>query len=509
MSFLSSLVSYRAIMNDSKPNEASTLEPSTESQSALGSKVWWLLGAASSLGLIGSELLNAPWSLNWALWMTLLVIVAAWFSKFERIKSRVWWLWGVALLLTWCNVWRELFSLHLYNFLTSLACIGLAAAWSRQPNFGAGFVGLVWAWMNALSAWTFGWIITLFKDTPWYNTISRFDQEKWLPLARGLLIVIPMLVVFGWLLTSADAAFSVLVRGLFDWQLNGNWLWWLVRFASISAFVIGLLRLMTFGVPPLAPLSTPRFGMTELVMVLGALNLLFGAFIVVQFGYFFGGSEQITALTGLTFAEYARKGFNELIQVVLFSLPVLIAALHISLEQPRAHRVVRWLSSLTLVCLGVMLFSAWQRLGLYRDAYGLTETRFYTAVFLIWLAAMLVWYATTTLRNRYTLFPIGAFIGGLVALVALNVLNPAALIVNSNLARVTKQNFDLEYAVDLGADAVPTLLNGMGRLTNLERNRMQSKLRARWVYSQALDWRSFNFSRERARGLIHTMPSIR
>ena len=48
-------------------------------------------------------------------------------------------------------------------------------------------------------------------------------------------------------------------------------------------------------------------------VVLGLLDLLFLAFVAVQVGYFFGGSAHVHGITGLTFSEYARHGFWELL----------------------------------------------------------------------------------------------------------------------------------------------------------------------------------------------------
>jgi Domain of unknown function (DUF4173) len=487
-------------MIETQTDRAPHLEPRTNP------KAWWMLGAAVSLGLIGSELLNAPWSLNWALWLTLLVLSSAFFLKLEGCGARAWWLWSAALLLVWCNVWRDLGSLRWINGLLSVACLALAATNSRQTNFNLGFFGFLWSCINALSAWLYGWIGFLFKEMPWSGIVMRFDAQKLLPLARGALITLPLLLLFGGLLTSADAAFSALLKKVFVWRLDEGWFWWIFRFALTAALSIGALRITIRETPPAPTLVAPRFGHTETVMVLSALNMLFGAFIFVQFGYFFGGSEQVTTLTGLTFSEYARKGFNELIQVVMLAFPVLIAALHASLEQPKTQRVVRWLSHITLSCLAVMLFSAWQRLGLYRDAYGLTEIRLYTAVFLIWLAAMLVWYAVTALRNRYALFPIGSLVAGLMTIIVLNVFSPAALIVSGNLARVTDQRFDLEYAVNLGADALPAIFGHWSQFGATEQAQLRMKLKDYWASRPSRDWRSFNLSEEHARNLLNSLP---
>ena len=54
-------------------------------------------------------------------------------------------------------------------------------------------------------------------------------------------------------------------------------------------------------------------GPVELGIVLGLLNVLFLAFVIVQFRYLFGGAELVRVSTNLTYAEYARRGFIELV----------------------------------------------------------------------------------------------------------------------------------------------------------------------------------------------------
>jgi hypothetical protein len=53
-------------------------------------------------------------------------------------------------------------------------------------------------------------------------------------------------------------------------------------------------------------------GPVELSIVLGLLDILFLAFVLVQFRYLFGGAELVRVSTSLTYAEYARRGFFEL-----------------------------------------------------------------------------------------------------------------------------------------------------------------------------------------------------
>ncbi|HZD60956.1 MAG TPA: DUF4153 domain-containing protein, partial [Anaerolineae bacterium] len=60
---------------------------------------------------------------------------------------------------------------------------------------------------------------------------------------------------------------------------------------------------------------------TESVILLGSVNGLLAFFIVIQFTYLFGGAHNIAA-QGFTYAEYAHRGFFELVAVALLSFVV-------------------------------------------------------------------------------------------------------------------------------------------------------------------------------------------
>jgi hypothetical protein len=90
-------------------------------------------------------------------------------------------------------------------------------------------------------------------------------------------------------------------------------------------------------------------------------------------------------------------------------------------------------------------------------------------------------------------------------LAGLHILNPNAFIVRTNLARpVSERPFDAAYATTLGADAVPALLEAFPRLAAQERCTVATNLLKKWgAENDASDWRTWNWSRARARSLVH------
>jgi hypothetical protein len=244
--------------------------------------------------------------------------------------------------------------------------------------------------------------------------------------------------------------------------------------------------------------------------MLGVLDVLFLAFVAVEIRYFFGGSALVRATTGLTYSEYARQGFFQLLAVATLVLPFLLV-LHwlLAPADAPAQRLFRWLAGTQLVLLCIIMASAWQRMRLYVSEYGLSEARLYPTAFMAWLAVVFVWFALTVLRGRRERFAFGAMVAGFLLVAVLQVLNPDALIARTNLEHARRGgNFDAPYLVsELSADAVPELTAGLSMLKPQDRCTVASGLLERWSAPPDADWSTWNFSNLRARRIVQSHSS--
>jgi hypothetical protein len=193
--------------------------------------------------------------------------------------------------------------------------------------------------------------------------------------------------------------------------------------------------------------------------VLGSVALLFASFVVIQFQYFFGGQANIH-IDGYTYSEYARKGFGELVAVAFFSLLLILGFGAITKRDSETQR--KSFSSLSVgivVLVLVMLFSAYKRLVLYETAYGFSELRTYTHVFMIWLGLLLVATVALEIMRRERMFAIAALIASIGFAATLPVLNVDAFIVKQNVQRtVSGEELDISYFMQLSPDAIPPLV---------------------------------------------------
>jgi len=168
----------------------------------------------------------------------------------------------------------------------------------------------------------------------------------------------------------------------------------------------------------------------------------------------------------MTFAEYARRGFFELLAVACLALGMLCAlAFATRRETSRQRRGFNAASAALIALVLGLLASAFQRMLLYEQAYGYTQLRLYTQGFMIWLVVVLGLFLLGLLRDRPRVFVLGSFVAALVGLALLNVVNPDAMIVRENVARYqTDGKIDASYLSELSADATPDLVAALGRL---------------------------------------------
>jgi hypothetical protein len=298
-------------------------------------------------------------------------------------------------------------------------------------------------------------------------------------VARGALLASPALLVFGLLLASADAAFARLLEQAFAWNA-GVAAEHLAAIAAMTWVAGGLLfaalvdrsatrdpslpdPLTATGIAVRARLHGAGVGVREVTVAVGLVDALFVAFGALQARWLFGGADALQA-AGLTVAEYARRGFFELVAVAALALPLLLVAHGVvgegtpSPATRRAHRRFRIAAGVLVALVLVLLASAADRMRLYLDAFGLTQARFYASALMGWLGFVFTWAAATLLRGRAAPFALGTLVSAWGAVLALHAANPDARIVATNLARAAAgRPLDAAYLRDLSADAAPAL----------------------------------------------------
>lgn len=436
-----------------------------------------LLGLALAAGIGGDVLLtNLPSRLNLAAWIGWLgfLVLAAGQRGWLLLPRERWPLWLLGVGFIPALFWRESADL----FLLNLAAIGTVAVWAspRVPIRTLRLAALADLLIGAARAGVGAALgpLPALGQIQWAEATSRRGGMALAGrIVLGALLILPVLVLFGLLLGHADPLFGRLLSSLVSVDLTKvaphvartGVFGWLAGGVVAALYGWSGRRLRFSGV------ATTRLDLPVIATAMLLVEGLLLAFLVVQARYLFGGAAVVEQLSGLSYAEYARRGFFELLVVAGVCLPLLLAgAVVLDPSRPVAVRRFRLLGAVLLGLLGVLLLSAAIRLRLYVSVFGLTETRVFAGAALAWLLLTMGWLGPTVLRGHRRRFAPGALAAGLGLVVALNVVNPGDLVARINLGhRGPAGHLDVAYLVGLGDDAVPTLLRQATRLPPADR----------------------------------------
>jgi hypothetical protein len=392
-------------------------------------------------------------------------------------------------------------ALHMFALLALITAASVPLL--RARSFRLGLTPLVAQLLGlaAVGAHAAAGVLLLFGRDGIALPTGRVHSRV-LTAARGALLSVPPLVVFGALFVAADPVFERYVQDATRFVAED--IVARIGFALVIAWIAaGLLRSLLPQHSPLALPKLPTVPSGEVTIVLGVVTALFTAFVAVQASWLFNGAEALAGSVGLTAADYARRGFFELVMAAALTLPMLIAAdALVRPATPAARRTLRLLSASLLVLVLIVMASALQRMALYTERFGLTESRLYASVFMAWLGVVFAWFLVTTLRGRRTRFAAGPIAAGVLAVFALAILNPDALIARVNLERARDgAAVDIKYLSHLSADAVPELLRHVDAIPSGARCELVRSL-LRYHTDEAPDWRAANGAVMHARDAV-------
>ena len=302
-----------------------------------------------------------------------------------------------------------------------------------------------------------------FAARPFFSIRGRAASA--LPIARGVLIAAPIAAVLAALLASADPVFA----SFFNLNIDVGQLVLDVIYVVIGSLAAaGLLRLAASM--PIDRVDGPswRLGATEALVVLVILDAVFAAFALAQVLAATGAAADTLRSAGVTYSDYARSGFFQLLWVSVITLAVLILFSRITAFKERNSKLAFLVLAEVAIALTMMIsVVAFRRLSLYEEAYGFTMLRLYSHVFAVWLGVVFLLLAADFLgvwRSRRW-FAGATATSACVLLLGLNVANPEAIVVafNTDHAKAAHK-IDSEYLAELSSDATPALLASLASL---------------------------------------------
>ena len=332
-------------------------------------------------------------------------------------------------------------------------------------------------------------------------------------IVRGSAAAGVLLLIFGALFLAADTAFAQIASNVMEsaipdvGTLPPRIFLGLVIALFATSLVLASPRFAPTGSiwsgELVAGWSRPKEGASdkpassrwEWLIPLAALDLLFAVFVLVQLAVLFGGRDHVLETAGLTYAEYARSGFFQLVAVAALTLLVvgIFRAWVGSAAPNRDERLARVLLGVLCVLTLVVLASALRRIGLYEDAFGLTRLRLFVHGVILWLGAV---FALVLLAGAFQgkWLPRSLVALTTVALLVFTAINPDATIAERNVERYEATGkIDVCFLSTLSADAVPALLELPPQLAADATSRVSRNL------AKPGPWFAWNLGRERAR----------
>ncbi|MDB5176320.1 MAG: hypothetical protein JWM81_1178 [Candidatus Saccharibacteria bacterium] len=336
---------------------------------------------------------------------------------------------------------------------------------------------------------------------------TTVTKASYIPILRGVMLSLPILFVFLLLLSSADLVFKEYLSSIFSLNLSPQivFQWCLIGFvASLFAGAYALIFMPSYQAELALLPAQKKFaiGFTESSIILGSVGLLFFVFVLVQLAYLFDGTHQITG-AGFTYAQYARKGFFELIAVAAISLALLSIIKTCTTSRTMLQALIfKGLSGVLVVEVIVIMISAHLRLNLYQEAYGFTELRLLSHLFILWLAYAFAQLLYQIIKDKSDNdFAFHLFISALCFFALINCINPDKFIAQQNIQRFNSTGqIDLYYLSSLSEDAVPTLAQLLDH-PNKDLQKGAAYIlfgQKQYATGQPSHWQSANLGRQRA-----------
>lgn len=349
---------------------------------------------------------------------------------------------------------------------------------------------------------------------------GKDSKSRILPkLIIGILISVPILAVILWLLSSADMMFKNIFINIPLLKIFKHFL--VIILVSVYAICFLWALLKAFDERCAASENNIKYNKTSwklfldpvvLLTILFLINTVFAIFSFIQFRYLFGGSSFIGP-SSFTYAEYARRGFAELVVVTIINFGILIFGItFVKKESKKIFTVIRAFLTLLVIFTFILLVSAFYRMTVYEQAYGFTYLRifvqaFMAALFFLFIINIVyIWYRKLPIIKSY-------FIVSLAIYIILNFANVDVIIAKNNINRYFENGqIDMVYLKGLSYDAVPemqkfyTLMKSSPDLKEKQIAREISdyfKERKTDLENQK-SWQSYNISKYNAQQIIDT-----
>lgn len=373
-------------------------------------------------------------------------------------------------------------------------------------------------------------LCTVFKPLLYFNIPIKWSIESnkenpnrilFKRILIGVIISIPCLVVITFLLMAADMVFESKIDVLFN--SFGNFISPITVFKIVFGILVGLYLFGLFYIifekkkeskeennleaPKTIEkiILKPQGDVVIINVILISILTIYTMFAMIQFKYLFAAAfTNISLPAGLTYAEYARRGFFELLFLSFINIGLILIIIYLTRDKiyNNTNKSGKFIKALMLYLCSItvlLLISSFYRMVLYNNEYGFTELRLLVSIFLIFEALGLLITFYYIVKPKFNIVAFYSVIC-LVFYLTINMINLDSMIAKKNINMYYEgKDLDVYYLYTLSSDAAPQ----MKRLLNNDDSDIKQIAidyfeRLKMNSYDSKDWQSFNISRERA-----------
>jgi len=338
-------------------------------------------------------------------------------------------------------------------------------------------------------------------------SLDTGDKRKTVALKIfiGVIISVPLLAIIIWLLSSADIVFKNLFTDIPFRTMIKHIFIVLPISIYIFSFIFSIFKAKESNERKVYDkIGWKSFiDPTVLLTILSLLNIVYIVFAVIQFTYLFGGDTFILP-SSFSYAEYARRGFFELVVVTVINFVILFFSItFVRKEGRKANIVIKSFLSALVFFTFILLISAFYRMVLYEMAYGYTYLRIFVQAFMILLFLLFIinliyiWYSKMPIISAYILC-------SLILFIILNFANVDVIIAKNNINRYQSTGeIDIDYLEGLSYDAIAVTAG----LLDCQDEEIAAQVkdyfeREKKILAEQSNWQSINLSKIRAQRIL-------
>lgn len=322
----------------------------------------------------------------------------------------------------------------------------------------------------------------------------------------GLCLAAPCILFLCMILMAADMVFANLVEELFsNFRLPEKMLsiLFLCFFGFFSAYCG--ISYAARGTERNTKGENTGWEPVLAITVTALIGLLYLAFCGIQAGYLFAARLQLP--DGITYAEYARSGFFQLLFICVLNLILVLWVKKHFLKSRLLDIILLVISACTLV----MTASSAFRMALYIAAYQLTFLRAAVLTALAAIALLMAGAMIFIARPGFSFFRYGAAVTGSVYLI-FSFAHVDYFIASYNLSQIDREeaSIDYEYLSGLSTDAAPAVA---AYIRKQETKQSGHRWYRRYLLQNAADvtqnsFRNFNLSHALARDILEDFAEV-